>query len=261
MEKCIVQLDNVSIGYPMPQERITSFKESALRWFRGQRNSTSFWALRDISLNVDQGEAVGIVGANGAGKSTLLKVVARVLSPTTGRVRVGGLVAPILGIGAGFDAEMTGRENVYLYGAMLGFSRTDMNRKIDKLLDFAGLGRFIDAPLRTFSDGMIARLAFSVATDVNPDLLLLDEVFSVGDKDFQRKCRDRVVAFNTIGTTIILVSHNLDTVAEMCSRIIWMDHGQIRLMGKPSDVIPLYEDQAAIMLGEREQPDLAYDKP
>ena len=237
----MLQLNNVSVRYRMLQERITTFKEYALRWFRGQNTYADFWALRDISLMVNQGEAVGIVGANGAGKSTLLKVIARVLRPTTGRVRVHGVIAPILALGAGFDPEMTGRENIYLNGAMLGFSRQAMNRKFDALLDFAGLGKFIDAPLRTYSDGMVARLALAVVTDVKPDLLLIDEILTVGDKDFQRKCLDRMAAFKTNGTTILIVSHNLGALEELCTRTIWIEHGNIRADGASADVITKYK--------------------
>jgi ABC-type polysaccharide/polyol phosphate transport system ATPase subunit len=187
---------------------------------------------------------IGIVGANGAGKSTLLKVIARVLHPTVGRVRVRGVVAPILGLGTGFDAEMTGHENIYLNGAMLGFSRKAMDQKLPRLLAFAGLGEFIDAPLRTYSDGMVARLAFAIATDMNADLLLIDEILTVGDKDFNQKCLDRMNEFKEAGTSILFVSHDLDTVENMCTRVIWLEHGRIRADGKPEVVLPLYRDKA-----------------
>jgi len=249
----MLQLDNVSVRYRMLQERITTFKEYALRWVHGHNTYDDFWALRDISLKVNQGESVGIVGANGAGKSTLLKVIARVLRPTTGRVRVRGVIAPILALGAGFDPEMTGRENIYLNGAMLGFSRQAMNRKFDALLDFAGLGKFIDAPLRTYSDGMVARLALAVVTDVKPDLLLIDEILTVGDKDFQRKCLDRMAAFKTNGTTILIVSHNLGALEELCTRTIWIEHGHIRADGASADVITKYKCEGEHSLINEEQ--------
>jgi len=235
----------------MLQERVTTFKEYVLRWLRGQNSHAEFWALRDISLSMQPGEAVGVIGANGAGKSTLLKVIARVLPPTRGRVRVRGVVAPILTLGAGFDPEMTGRENIYLNGAMLGFSRSDMNQKMSPLLEFSGLGDFVDAPLRTYSDGMVARLAFAIATDVQSDLLLIDEILTVGDINFQEKCKARMKVYKDKGTTILVVSHNLKTIEELCDRVIWLVHGTIRAEGIAVDVIEAYED-------EREQPLMAH---
>lgn len=258
MKNSVVHLENVSIRYRMVHERVTSFKEYALRWIRGQNSYSDFWALRDISFDVKQGEAVGIIGANGAGKSTLLKVVSRVLKPTMGRVRVRGGIAPILGLGAGFDPEMTGRENIYLNGAMLGFSRTEMNRKLDSLLDFTGLYQFIDAPLRTYSDGMVARLAFTIATDVDADLLLIDEVLNVGDKDFHKKCMERMTDFMTNGKTILLVSHNLNTIEEFCTRVIWLEYGCIRADGTASEVIPIYQNEPVHDLIENTQVSVDY---
>jgi len=256
MENTTIRLDNVSIRYRMVQERVTSFKEYILRAIRGQNTFSYFWALRDISFDVNCGEVVGIVGANGAGKSTLLKVVARVMQPTLGRVRVRGTIAPILSLGAGFDPEMTGRENIYLSGAMLGFSRQAMRRKMEGLLDFAGLNEFIDAPLRTYSDGMVARLAFAIATDVNADLLLIDEFLTVGDKDFHEKCLARMMGFKDARTTILVVSHNLGTLEELCSRIIWLEHGRIRADGRVPEVLSRYKSETAQPLFIETQVDL-----
>jgi ABC-2 type transport system ATP-binding protein len=256
MENTTIQLDNVSIRYRMVQERVTSFKEYALRWMRGQNTFSYFWALREISFVINRGEVVGIIGANGAGKSTLLKVIARVLQPTLGRVRVRGTIAPILSLGAGFDPEMTGRENIYLSGAMLGFSRQAMKRKMNELLDFAGLNEFIDAPLRTYSDGMVARLAFAIATDVNADLLLIDEFLTVGDKDFHEKCLSRMTGFKDVHTTILVVSHDLGTLEELCSRIIWLEHGRIRADGHVPEVFSEYRGETARPLFNGTQVDL-----
>lgn len=246
-KESVVQLDSISVCYRMLQERVSTFKEYALRWLRRQNSYAEFWALKDISMSVRPGEAVGIIGANGAGKSTLLKVVARVVPPTTGRVRVSGIVAPILTLGAGFDPEMTGRENIYLNGAMLGFSRLEMNKKMSSLLAFSGLVEFIDAPLRTYSDGMVARLAFAIATDIKSDLILIDEVLTVGDINFQEKCKARIKAYKDKGTTILVVSHNPGTVEEICDRVIWLEHGKIRAEGNTAEIISKYGD-------EREQP-------
>lgn len=244
MKEAIVQLDEVSVRYHLPQERVKSLKEYALRWSRGQNSFADFWALRDISLTANKGEAVGIIGANGAGKTTLLKVITRVLQPTTGRVRVRGVLAPILGLGGGFDPEMTGRENIFLIGAMLGYSRADMMEKLPRLSEFTGLDEFIDIPLRTYSDGMVARLVFAIATDVDADLLVIDEMLAVGDKDFQQKCMHRMVEFKDAGKTILLVSHNLDTIENFCSRVIWLEYGRVREVGKTSKVISKYKDEA-----------------
>jgi len=224
-----------------------------LRWIRRQNSYSEFWALRNISFLVNQGEAVGVVGANGAGKSTLLKVIARVLHPTQGHVKVCGVVTPILALRAGFDPEMTGRENIYLIGAMFGFSRKVMNKKLDGLVSFSGLSDFIDAPLRTYSNGMVARLAFAVATDVNPDLLLLDEILTVGDKDFQRKCLDRMSGFLSRGTTIFLVSHNLNAIERICTRVIWLEHGSIRADGPTNLVLDRYRHEKAQPLIDNSQ--------
>ena len=236
----LVQLEDVAVRYRMPRERVTSLKDYALRWLRGRIRYSDVWALRAVNLAVYPGEAVGIVGPNGAGKSTLLKVVARVLRPTDGRARVWGDVAPILELGAGFDPELTGRENIYLNGAMLGFPRREMDKKINAVLDFAQIGAFIDAPLRTYSDGMIARLGFAVATDVTPDLLLMDEALMVGDKEFQQKCLKRLRAFQNAGATFLVVSHNLQTIQELCSRAIWFSRGKIAMDGDPIEVINAY---------------------
>ena len=247
----VIQLNNISVRYRMLQERVTTFKEYTLRWFRRQNSYVDFWALRNISLCVHPGETVGVIGANGAGKSTLLKIIARVLPPTHGRVRVRGVVAPILTLGAGFDPEMTGRENIYLNGAMLGFSRSDMNQKMTDLLNFSGLDNFIDSPLRTYSDGMVARLAFAIATDVKSDLVLIDEILTVGDINFQEKCKTRINDYKNSSTTILVVSHNLVLMKEMCDRVIWLEHGSIRSEGDVGEVINAYEHESEqIFIGD-----------
>ena len=233
----IIELAQVSIRYRILRHRVPTFKEYALRWLRNQNQHVNFWALKDISFTVDAGEVIGIIGANGAGKSTLLKVIANILKPVTGEIQVRGVVAPILSLGAGFDPEMTGRENVYLNGAMFGFSRKEMKKRMPKLLEFSGLKDFIDAPLRTYSSGMVSRLAFSIATDVKPDILLIDEVLSVGDIDFQQKCNARITSYKDNGTTTVIVSHNLSAIKELCDRVIWLEHGVIRMIGDTTSLI------------------------
>jgi len=237
----LIQLDNVSVLYRVPRERIHSFKEYAIRWLRRQVAYNEFWALKDVNLEVRRGEVFGIIGPNGAGKSTLLKVVARVLRPTTGRVRVRGRVAPLLELGAGFDMELTGRENVFLNGAVLGYSQRDIAERFDRIVDFAGVREFIDAPLRTYSSGMVVRLGFAVATDVRPEVLIVDEVLGVGDAEFQRKSSARIEAFRDANTTILMVSHSLGAVTQMCKRAAWIEHGVIRSIGPAPDVVADYQ--------------------
>jgi ABC-2 type transport system ATP-binding protein len=244
-QKEVIGIEGVSVRYRMLQERVTTFKEYALRWMRGKNTYTHFLALRDITMSILKGDTVGIIGANGAGKSTLLKVIAGILIPTSGRADIHGSVAPILELGSVFDAELTGRENIYLNGAMLGHSRRTMDRKMDSLLDFAGIGDFIDSPLRNYSDGMVARLAFAIATDVDADILLIDEILAVGDKDFQQKCIDRISTFKERGITLVIVSHDLGQIERLCSRVIWLEHGKVREDGKPSEILPRYMQESA----------------
>lgn len=237
----MIALEDISVRYRLPQERMPTFKEFAIRWIvRGHKPYRHFLALEDVNLTIDKGEVFGIIGANGAGKSTLLKVIARVLPPTRGRVRVWGCVAPLIELGAGFDPELTARENVFLNGTLLGRSRREMESRLEAILDFAGVREFVDAPLYTFSSGMTARLGFAIATDVEPDVLILDEVLSVGDADFQEKSYDRIQRFRQRGATIVLVSHNLPAMQMMCSRAAWLKHGKLQRVGDVVSVITQY---------------------
>lgn len=240
-----VRLSEVSVRFQVPTEQVGTLKEYVIRGLQGRRISyRKFWALRDINLRVRRGESLGIIGRNGAGKSTLLKVIARVLRPTTGRVQVRGNVAPLIGLGAGFHPELTGRENVALNGAMLGFSRGQMEEKFDRIVEFAELGPFIDAALRSYSSGMVMRLGFAVATEVHPDILIIDEVLAVGDEAFREKCRARMAAFRDEGTTILFVSHALDSIRSTCDRAIWVEEGRIRQWGPVGEVVEAYRDHA-----------------
>jgi ABC-type polysaccharide/polyol phosphate transport system ATPase subunit len=187
---------------------------------------------------------VGVIGPNGAGKSTLLKVIARVLHPTSGRVRVWGQVAPLLEVGAAFNFELTGRENIFLNGSILGFRRKDLAARFDRIVEFAGLAEFIDAPLRTYSTGMVARLGFSLAPDVTPDILLVDEILQVGDAEFQQRSLARLAEMRAQGATLLLVSHSLTSVAAVCQRVFWLEHGRVRAEGPPADVIGQYQPSA-----------------
>jgi len=236
----VISLNEVGVCYINPGERIRSIKEYTIRFLQRRIEKKKFWALRDINLEVKAGEMFGLIGQNGAGKSTLVKLVARVLQPTLGRVIVRGNVAPLLEFGAGFHPELTGRENIYLNGALLGFSRKEMDLKFERIVDFAELWEFIEAPLRTYSSGMWARLGFAVATDVKPDILIVDEVFSVGDEAFQRKSAHRMQSFRELGATTIIVSHSMTTIEDMCHRVAWIHHGQLMAIGEPTKVIGLY---------------------
>ena len=237
----VVKLEKVSVKYRIPSEPIRTFKEYAIRQLKGQRvRYREVLALDKVDLEVYAGEVFGLIGPNGAGKSTLLKLVARVLRPTEGRVWVKGQVAPLLAMGAGFHPELTGRENVFLNGTLLGFSRDDIQRRFQRIVDFAELWDFIDAPLRTYSSGMVTRLAFSVATDVRPDILIVDEVLGVGDASFQRKSMERIRSFQEAGATILFVSHSLDTVRRLCQRAAWLDHGRVVFIGPATEAVERY---------------------
>ncbi|MBI5349008.1 MAG: ABC transporter ATP-binding protein [Chloroflexi bacterium] len=238
-----ISLERIGVRYRLPKEHVPTFKEFAIqRMLRGRMEYHNFFALEDVTLEVRRGEVFGIVGANGAGKSTLLKVIARVLPPTRGRVWVRGRVAPLLELGAGFDPELTGRENVFLNGALLGRSRAEMESRLEAILDFAGVREFIDAPLYTFSSGMMARLGFAIATDVEPDILIVDEILSVGDADFQEKSFNRLQQFRQRGATIVLVSHNLSAIQTLCSRAAWLKHGKVQAVGEASEVAARYHE-------------------
>lgn len=236
----IIRIDGVSVRYRVPAERLSGIKEYAIRWVQRRLQYRHFWALRDVSFDVGAGEIFGIIGRNGAGKSTLLKVMARVLKPTQGRVVIVGKTAPLLEVGAGFHPELTGRENVFLNGALLGYSRKEIRARFGEISNFAGIDEFIDAPLRTYSTGMVARLGFAVATSVRPDILLVDEVLSVGDAEFQEKCLARMRSFQEQGTTIVLVTHALGRVGVFCERAIWLDGGSIAAQGQAASVVERY---------------------
>ncbi|MEP7340664.1 MAG: ATP-binding cassette domain-containing protein [Acidobacteriota bacterium] len=236
----VIRLENVTVEYRAPRERIRSFKEYAIRLLQGRVEHEEFRALDDVSLEIRQGEVFGLVGHNGAGKSTLLKVVSRVLRPTRGRVVVTGHVAPLLELGAGFHPELSGRENVFLNGTLLGFSRVRMESLFEGIVEFAELQDFIDAPLRTYSTGMGVRLGFAVATASRPDILIVDEVLAVGDELFQEKCAARIAEFRQSGTTVLLVTHDTRTVLGMCDRAAWLDHGKLAAIGSVDEVVEAY---------------------
>lgn len=235
-----IRFERVSVRFRVPVDRATTLKEQAIGWLRGTAGYRDFWALRDVSLSVKRGEVFGLIGHNGAGKSTLLRLVTQVLRPTAGRVWVRGRMSPLLGLGAGFHPELTGRENVLLNGTLLGHTREHMLRRMDAIVDFSGLGEFIDAPARTYSSGMWARLGFAVATDTRPDILIIDEAMAVGDESFRKRCSERMADLRSGGTTVFLVSHELTLFEEQVQRAGWLHEGRLEMVGPPADVVAAY---------------------
>jgi ABC-2 type transport system ATP-binding protein/lipopolysaccharide transport system ATP-binding protein len=232
-----VQIDDVSVRYRVPRDRMTSLKEYAIARLRGRAPHFEHDALKSVSLTVGRSEALAVIGPNGSGKTTLLRLIARVLTPSAGRVRTWGRVAPLLDVVGAFHPELTGRENIFLNGTLLGLSRRDISARFDRIVDFAEVGAFIDAPLRTYSSGMMARLGFAVASDTEADIIVIDEALGVGDERFQRKCAARIDAIRAQGTTFILVSHDMHSVQRLCSRAVWLERGVIRETGPVGDVV------------------------
>jgi ABC-type polysaccharide/polyol phosphate transport system ATPase subunit len=239
--KTAICFDRVSRKFTLHHERPHSFQELVVNLFQRDNSSQEeFWALRDVSFTVDQGETVGLIGPNGAGKSTVLKLISRIIEPTSGRTWVNGRVGALLELGSGFHPDLTGRENIYLNGSILGLSRRDIAQRLKSIVQFAELERFIDVPVRNYSSGMLMRLGFSVATSFQPEILLIDEVLAVGDQAFQAKCLRRIAHMQKQGTTILLVSHSLDTVRRLCHRAVWLDEGEAQAVGPVDEVIVKY---------------------
>lgn len=237
----MIKAEHVSVKYLMTYDRIKSMKEYLVQLVKGKIQYEEFWALKDVSFEVKKGEVLGIIGHNGAGKSTLLKVISGILKPTEGSVQINGTIVPMLELGSGFDFDLTGRENVFLNGAILGYSEQFLKEKYEEIVAFSELGQFIDVPLRNYSSGMVMRLAFSIATVVNPDVLIVDEILAVGDADFQEKSKKRMLELMGGGTTVLFVSHSLPQIREMCNKAIWLEHGQMKLCGDVQKVCDAYE--------------------
>ncbi len=237
----MIEVKNVSMSFRISQDRIQSIKEYLVALIKGKLKYKDFWALRDVSFSVHPGEVLGIIGHNGAGKSTVLKVISGILKPTSGSVSVHGNIVPMLELGSGFDFDLTGRENIFLNGAILGYSRKFLNEKYDDIVAFSELGEFIEMPIRNYSSGMLMRLAFSIATVVNPEILIVDEILAVGDESFQRKSRQRMMELMSGGTTVLFVSHSLEQIREMCDRVLWLDHGQVKMIGEAQEVCDAYQ--------------------
>jgi len=240
----MIKAENVSVKYLMTYDRIQSMKEYLVQMVKGKIKYEEFWALKDVSFEVKKGEVLGIIGHNGAGKSTLLKVISGILKPTTGSVQVNGTIVPMLELGSGFDFDLTGRENVFLNGAILGNSEQFLKEKYEEIVAFSELGQFIDVPLRNYSSGMVMRLAFSIATVVRPDILIVDEILAVGDAEFQEKSKKRMLELMGGGTTVLFVSHSLPQIREMCNKVIWLEHGKIIMAGDTASVCDAYDVSA-----------------
>ncbi len=244
MSDPIIEAQDIGLAYRLDRNRAGTFKEFAINMFRGQVEHDTLWALRGLNFRIEQGEIFGVVGPNGAGKSTLMKIIARVLPPTEGRVVVRGNVAAMIALGAGFNPELTARENIVMYGALLGRDIKLMRDRVGPIVEWAELEDFVDVPTRSFSSGMVARLAFSVATDTGADVLVVDEILSVGDHSFKKKSTERMEKLIADGSSVVLVSHSLALVRKMCDRVMWLDKGIVRMLGEPEEVVAAYEAAA-----------------
>ena len=236
----IIKVDNVSMCFNLSKEKHESLKEYFLAMVQGRLQYDEFYALKDVSLDIMPGDFYGLVGLNGSGKSTLLKTIAGVYKPSKGKVTVNGTIAPLIELGAGFDMDLTARENIYLNGTVLGFSPKYLDEKFDEIVEFSELENFLDVPLKNYSSGMVARLAFAVATITTPDILIADEILSVGDFLFQEKCEKRMAELLSGGTTVILVSHSIDQIERMCNKVAWLDHGHLRRIGATKEITAEY---------------------
>ncbi len=236
----IVTVDNVSMKFNLSSEKFDSFKEYVIKSIKRQVSYDAFMALQGVSFEVMRGDSVGLVGLNGSGKSTMLKVIAGVLKPTEGKVAVNGTIAPLIELGAGFDMDLTARENVFLNGALLGYNRARMEEQYPDIVEFSELAEFMDVPVKNFSSGMVSRLAFAIATIGTPDILIVDEVLSVGDFHFQEKCEARIQNMRDHGTTILFVSHSLEQVKKICNKMAWMEKGHLKMFGNTEDLCDIY---------------------
>lgn len=240
-EDIMIRVEDVSMRFRLSNDKITSIKEMATQFLQGKLKFKEFWALQNVNFDVKKGEVVGLVGRNGAGKSTTLKIISGILKPTNGRVSRNGNIVPMLELGSGFDYDLSGRENIFLNGAILGYSKEFLKQKYDEILEFSELGEFIEMPIRNYSSGMLMRLAFSVATVVNPEILIVDEILAVGDENFQRKSRARMLELMSGGTTVLFVSHDLNQIREMCNRVVWLDGGTVKMVGDAKTVCDAYK--------------------
>lgn len=240
-QETIINVEHVSMRFNLSSEKFDSFKEYVIKSLKKQVSYDEFWALKDVSFEVKRGDSLGLIGLNGSGKSTMLKTIAGVLKPTKGTVTVGGNIAPLIELGAGFDMDLTARENVFLNGALLGYNRAQMEAQYEDIVEFSELRDFMDVPVKNFSSGMVSRLAFAIATIGIPDILIVDEVLSVGDFRFQEKCEARIQNMKDQGTTILFVSHSIEQVKKICNKVVWLDHGVLKMFGDAQEICSIYE--------------------
>ena len=241
----MIKLEHVSMKFNLGIEKEFSIKQAFVNFFsfnKSKKKKEEFWALKDVSFSVKKGEVVGLIGSNGAGKSTMLKVVSGVMKPTKGKVTVNGVISPMIELGAGFDSELTARENIFLNGAILGYSKEFLESKFEEIVEFSELRDFLDVPVKNFSSGMTAKLAFSIATIVNPEILIVDEILSVGDIKFQEKSKKKMLEMIKGGTTVLYVSHSLESIKQLCDRVIWLEHGKIVKIGDTDKICKEYYD-------------------
>lgn len=232
MKENMIEVKNVSMKFNLGIEKGFSLKQGFVDMFKKKEKiNNDFWALKNVNFDVEKGEVVGFIGSNGAGKSTLLKVIAGVMKPTKGKVSVYGNICPMIELGAGFDSQLTARENIYLNGAVMGYSKEFINSKFDEIVSFSELSEFLDVPIQNFSSGMIARLAFSIATVVDPEILIVDEILSVGDIAFQKKSEEKMLNMINGGTTVLFVSHSIDQIRNMCNKVVWIEKGKVQAIG------------------------------
>ncbi len=241
----MIKIENVSMKFDLGIEKEFSIKQAFVDFFspksrKKKKKKEMFWALSDISFEVKKGEVVGLIGSNGAGKSTLLKVVSGVMKPTKGKVKVNGVISPMIELGAGFDGNLTARENIYLNGAILGYSKKFLDEKFEEIVEFSELRDFLEVPVKNFSSGMVAKLAFSIATIVSPEILIVDEILSVGDIKFQEKSKNKMMELIKGGTTVLYVSHSIESIKEICKKVIWLEHGKIIEIGNPNKICDKY---------------------
>ena len=238
----MIRIKNVSMKFNMDIEKDFSIKQAFINLFtkKKKKKKEYFWALKNVTFSVNKGDVVGLIGSNGAGKSTLLKVVSGVMKPTSGKVEVDGVISPMIELGAGFDQNLTARENIYLYGAILGYSKKFLDSKFDEIVEFSELKDFLDVPVKNFSSGMTAKLAFSIATIVDPEILIVDEILSVGDLRFQEKSKNKMMEMIKGGTTVLYVSHSLQSIKDLCNKVVWLDHGQVVKMGNTEEICDEY---------------------
>lgn len=244
----MISVRNVSMKFNLGIEKEFSIKQAFVNFFsfknkKNKKKKEEFWALKNVSFEIEKGEVVGLIGSNGAGKSTILKVVSGVMKPTKGKVQVDGVISPMIELGAGFDGNLTARENIYLNGAILGYSKAFLDSKFEEIVEFSELRDFLEVPVKNFSSGMTAKLAFAIATIVNPEILIVDEILSVGDIKFQEKSRNKMLELIKGGTTVLYVSHSLESIKDLCTKVIWLDHGQVVEIGDTNTICDKYYNE------------------